>query len=62
MRPDGGEAETRTEAVKQRQEAMVDIPDDEVEADIYCEVCRGGDRENLLLLCDSCDLGKTETI
>eukprot|EP00090_Calanus_glacialis_P044296 TRINITY_DN7890_c0_g1_i1.p1 TRINITY_DN7890_c0_g1~~TRINITY_DN7890_c0_g1_i1.p1 ORF type:complete len:1656 (-),score=536.89 TRINITY_DN7890_c0_g1_i1:497-5410(-) len=35
-------------------------PDDIIvidEPETHCEVCRGGDREHLLLLCDGCDLG-----
>ena len=36
---------------------VVDIPDEEEEPDMGCEICRQGDREHLLLLCDSCDLG-----
>ena len=34
-----------------------DIPEEEEEEEFACEVCRQGDRENILLLCDSCDLG-----
>ena len=33
----------------------------EEEPEIQCEVCTRGDRENLLLLCDGCDLGTTIT-
>ena len=39
---------------KRREEP--DIPEEE-EEEFACEVCRQGDRENILLLCDSCDLG-----
>ena len=41
---------------KRREEP--DLPEEEEEEEFACEVCRQGDRENILLLCDSCDLGQ----
>ena len=42
--------------VKQNVEPHVDDVEEE-EYEMVCEVCHRGDREHLLLLCDSCDLG-----
>ena len=57
MREGGGEVETSEESVGRKRRVEPDIPEEEEEDNFACEVCRNGDREHLLLLCDSCDLG-----
>ena len=49
--------ETGEERVGRKRREEPDIPEEEEEEEFACEVCRQGDRENILLLCDSCDLG-----
>ena len=51
---EGEEGRVEKVAVR-RQEA--EQQEEEQEPEIQCEVCSRGDRENLLLLCDGCDLG-----
>lgn len=40
-----------------RNEDIDDIPDEEEETPTFCEECGCCDREDVLLLCDSCDGG-----
>jgi hypothetical protein len=57
VRAGGGEEEEgRVEKVGVRRQRG--DHQEEEEPEIQCEVCTRGDRENLLLLCDGCDLGK----
>ena len=65
VRAGGGEEEGRVEKVvvkrQQPEEEQQEEEQQEEEPEIQCEVCTRGDRENLLLLCDGCDLGTTIT-
>ena len=55
MRKAGRDNEVRIEEVKcGDEEAGQEILES---PETHCEVCRSGDREHLLLLCDGCDLG-----
>ena len=54
--------ETGEERVGRKRREEPDIPEEEEEEEFACEVCRHGDRENILLLCDSCDLGQFRAV
>ena len=60
VRAGGGEEEGRVEKVVVKRQQPEEEQQEE-EPEIQCEVCTRGDRENLLLLCDGCDLGTTIT-
>jgi hypothetical protein len=59
VRESGAEEEVRVEKVVVRGQPAGQVEEEEEqEPEIQCEVCTRGDRENLLLLCDGCDLGR----
>ena len=53
--------ETGMVAVEARRGKGEEVLEEEEEEVTVCEVCRVGDREHLLLLCDGCDLGHHTT-